>query len=113
MSRLWTSSPDDDVWALVMFDLPVKTAPQRREATRFRKLLLDQGFLRAQYSVYVRFTPRVAGSRQVWPIIRANLPPGGEVRLLHVTDRQWATAQRFWAGEPASQPPEPQQLTIF
>ena len=36
-----------------MFDLPVLTAPQRREATRFRKFLLDRGFSMVQFSVYV------------------------------------------------------------
>ena len=29
---------------LVFFDMPVKTAPERREATRFRKFLLNDGY---------------------------------------------------------------------
>lgn len=45
---------DDPMWCVVMFDLPVGTKKQRREATRFRNLLLDEGYWRAQYSVYVR-----------------------------------------------------------
>ena len=35
---------DDPVWCVVMFDLPVATKKQRKEATRFRHLLLDEGF---------------------------------------------------------------------
>ena len=31
----------DGMWCLVMFDLPVKTRRQRREATEFRNMLLD------------------------------------------------------------------------
>ena len=42
---------DDPVWCVVMFDLPVATKEQRKEATRFRHLLLDEGFWMLQYSV--------------------------------------------------------------
>ena len=52
---------DDPVWCVVMFDLPVATKKQRKEATRFRHLLLDEGFWMLQYSVYVRYSPTVAG----------------------------------------------------
>ena len=42
------------LWMLVMFDLPVKELDERRAATRFRHVLLDEGFDIAQYSVYYR-----------------------------------------------------------
>ena len=32
-------------WVLVMFDLPVLTKPERREAARFRKHLLKDGYI--------------------------------------------------------------------
>ena len=38
-----------------MFDLPVVTKEQSREATKFREFLLDQGFEMSQFSVYARF----------------------------------------------------------
>lgn len=37
-----------------MFDLPVMTDDERRTATRFRKELLDSGYLMIQFSVYAR-----------------------------------------------------------
>lgn len=43
-----------------MFDLTVKTKPRRKKATIFHKLLLDQVFQMAQFSVY----PRFCGSRE-------------------------------------------------
>lgn len=105
--------PEADVWSVVMFDLPVRTKKERRQATGFRLLLLDLGYWRAQYSVYVRFTPRAAGSRSAVETIKTNLPEGGEVRILHVSDNQWAKAIRFFKGTPTKPEPEPLQLTIF
>ena len=44
------------MWMMVMFDLPTDTAYERKQATKFRKFLLDAGFEMSQYSVYLRFT---------------------------------------------------------
>ncbi len=104
---------DEPVWSLVMFDLPVKTKPQRRAATDFRNLLLDQGYQMAQFSVYVRFSPSVHSILPCIRTIKRNLPEGGEVRILTVTDRQWATAIRYSNGYEQTQEAEPLQLTIF
>jgi len=42
------------VWLFVLFDLPVGTKLERRDATRFRNFLKDDGFMMLQYSVYAR-----------------------------------------------------------
>ena len=42
------------MWVLVFFDLPVGSKSERRTATGFRKLLLDEGFIMKQFSVYLR-----------------------------------------------------------
>ena len=39
---------------LIMFDLPVVTAHERKEYARFRKYLLKSGFMMLQESVYCR-----------------------------------------------------------
>jgi len=39
---------------LVFFDLPVTTAENRRDYTRFRKFLIKNGFIMLQESVYAR-----------------------------------------------------------
>jgi CRISPR-associated protein Cas2 len=41
-------------WSLVMFDLPVLTDKERKVASRFRKDLLDSGYLMIQWSIYAR-----------------------------------------------------------
>jgi len=104
---------DDAMWSVVMFDLPVKTKMQQREANRFRNLLLNLGYSMVQYSVYVRFLPIASGATVPVKTIKKGLPPQGEVRIVHVTDKQWSKGLRF--ANTAEYEPEnpPDQLTIF
>lgn len=104
---------DDPMWCLVMFDLPTKTAAQRREYSQFRNLLLDNGFTRVQYSVYARYSPSGILSNRIVESLKAWLPPGGEVRALHVTDRQWASTYRFFNAAEVKPENEPEQLAFF
>ena len=41
------------MWLYVMFDLPVETKRQRKNAADFRKNLLKDGFIMHQFSVYI------------------------------------------------------------
>nr|WP_255550209.1 CRISPR-associated endonuclease Cas2 [Corynebacterium sp. TAE3-ERU2] len=96
-----------------MFDLPVKTKNQRREANRFRNRLFDLGFCRAQYSVYVQYFPLAARLSTIVKQVKGELPAGGEVRILSVTDQQWAKAIRFSNHKEQAVEEIPSQLTIF
>lgn len=80
----------DPVWCVVMFDLPVKTKTQRKQATAFRQNLLDLGFCMAQLSVYVQYLPLAAKLSNLVKLIKEKLPPGGDVRILSVSDIQWS-----------------------
>ncbi|WP_323374282.1 CRISPR-associated endonuclease Cas2 [Corynebacterium marambiense] len=103
----------EPVWCLVMFDLPVKTKVQRSAATRFRNELLDLGFCMAQLSVYVQYLPLAARLKQIVTAVKAALPPGGDVRVVSITDKQWSRAIRFSSAIPGKQEEQPSQLTIF
>ena len=102
----------DPVWVLVMFDLPVATKEQRKGATRYRKLLLDDGFSMVQFSIYSKYLVNASGLRAMLPWIKLNVPVGGAVRMLRLTDEQWASTYRYYG--PIEIPPEgkPQQLAI-
>lgn len=101
------------MWCLVMFDLPVKTNPQRKAATVFRNALLDQGFSMAQFSVYVQYLPMASRLSSVVKTVKSCLPEGGDVRIVTLTDNQWAKAIRFSNAGPAEQEETPSQLMIF
>lgn len=100
------------MWMMVMFDLPVTTAAQRKAAGTFRNFLLDLGFNMAQFSVYYR----VMGSKEVaaryMRTIEANLPENGSVDILTITDKQYENMVCF-TGKKKSAPSKPQQLSLF
>lgn len=101
------------MWSLVMFDLPVGTKAQQRAATRFRNQLLDSGYTMLQFSVYVRYLPVGGLSPATLSQIRRALPSGGEVRVFHISDKQWSSALRFAAAESTKPEPQPTQLAFF
>lgn len=103
----------DPVWCLVMFDLPVSTSEERKGATKFRNLLLDLGFCMAQFSVYVQYLPLAVRLHSLIGELKANLPSGGDVRILTVTDNQWSKMIRFSNATPDDPEDKPGQLTIF
>ena len=115
--RLWLvwgiEMADDAMWCLVMFDLPVATKRPRREATRFRNDLLDWGFCMVQFSVYVKYWPTGGQDHTTLRAIKSHLPEGGQVRVLALTDRQWATGLRFDNARPRKEAGTPEQLMIF
>lgn len=108
-----TDEDSGGMWCLVMFDLPVKTKQQRSAATEFRNMLLDMGYSMVQYSVYARYTPTQAGNRATVKAIKAALPERGYVRVLHISDHQWASALRYVNLEPEDEVETPELFTLF
>lgn len=103
----------DPMWCLVMFDLPTKTVAQKRHYSNFRNALLDLGFSKVQYSVYAYYSPTGLVGTRIVKAIKLQLPPGGEVRIFHITDNQWSKAFRFYNAREEKPEPEPEQLMIF
>lgn len=83
------------MWLMVMFDLPVVEAEERKEATRFRNFLLDEGFEMSQFSVYLRFCASKEQAETYARRIRHVLPPGGKVDILFFTDKQYENIISF------------------
>jgi len=77
------------MWMMVMFDLPVGTSEERKNATGFRNFLLDQGFEMSQFSVYIRFIGERERCAPLIRRIRAKVPENGKVSILQFTDRQF------------------------
>lgn len=57
---------------LVMFDLPVGTAAERREYARFRKHLITNGYLMMQESVYCKLAQNSAMADSLVDNLRKN-----------------------------------------
>ena len=75
---------------MVLFDLPVDTAQDRRNYARFRKFLVREGFIMMQESVYVKLGLNGSIVSAVKRHVHENAPPAGLVQLLVVTEKQFA-----------------------
>ena len=74
---------------IVMFDLPVDTETNRKIYTKFRKFLLDDGYIMLQYSVYARICKNADDISKHETRLRMHIPIKGNVRLLQVTEKQF------------------------
>ncbi|WOV91523.1 MAG: CRISPR-associated endonuclease Cas2 [Candidatus Zeuxoniibacter abyssi] len=83
------SGPFKVGWILVMFDLPVDTKKNRDKATKFRKSLLDDGYVMIQFSVYMRACPTYDRMKKHQFRLMKITPYGGNVRAIFITDKQW------------------------
>lgn len=101
------------MWIMVMFDLPVVTAAERKAATDFREDLKDLGFMMAQYSVYMKHT---SGQRECDTLtirVREKLPDGGRVYVHCLTDRQYERIVRFERKKQLEANKNPEQYQMF
>ena len=76
---------------MVFFDLPVVTKSERRAYTQFRRFLLNDGYGMIQFSVYGRILNGNDAEEKHMKRLLDNLPPEGSVRVLSVTEKQYAS----------------------
>lgn len=101
------------MWMMALFDLPVVTKRQRKEATRFRKLLLKDGFCMLQYSVYARYCASEDVATVHRKKINTHLPDEGQVRIVSLTDKQFGKMEVYCGEKREKTEPAPSQLEFF
>lgn len=84
---------------MILFDLPVETAHQRRDYRRFRKQLINEGFLMIQYSVYVRVCVSRQSANFMEKRVSSFLPESGLIQSLMLTEKQY-NDMHFLMGKP-------------
>lgn len=75
---------------LVFFDLPTLTNEDRRNYRTFRKVLIRNGFIMLQESVYCKLMTSPSVENSVKNMIQKNKPPKGIVQTLLVTEKQFS-----------------------
>lgn len=75
---------------IIFFDLPTETPTDRKHYRRFRKMLIKNGFIMMQESVYCRLLITPSAADAVAKEIRAGKPPSGIVQMLTVTEKQFS-----------------------
>ena len=107
------AAPYKTMWLITMFDVPVMTPEDRRNYTRLRKGLLRAGFVQLQFSVYARWCESEDGAKVVRRIVRGILAPGGEVRIVTVTERQFSKMEVFVGRKKKAAEPPPEQFVLL
>jgi len=98
---------------VAMFDLPTDTQAARRAYTQFRKALLKDGFTMMQFSVYIRHCASEENADVHFRRVQNALPDDGEVRILAITDEQFARMKIYWGKIRKFPDPAPRQLELF
>ena len=101
------------MWVLVFFDLPTDTKKDRRNASQFRKRLIDDGFSMFQFSIYLRHCASRENAQVHIKRVKSILPPFGHVGILNITDKQFGMIELFYGKKEADKPDMPQQLELF
>lgn len=76
---------------IVLFDLPTVTKAERRAYTLFRRFLINDGYDMIQFSIYGRVVANRDAEEKHSARVIVNLPPEGSVRVLTVTEKQYAS----------------------
>lgn len=76
---------------LVFFDLPTLTKTDRKIASRFRHFLINDGYIMLQLSVYSRICKGNDDMEKHANRLKYLIPKEGSVRLLTVTEKQYAS----------------------
>lgn len=84
---------------IVFFDLPVETALDRKNYSKFRKFLINEGFIMMQESVYTKLTLNNSVTESVKLKLGKNKPPKGLVQMLVITEKQFASIDFIVGGK--------------
>jgi len=101
------------MWLFVFFDLPTETKKDRRNASQFRKNLLQDGFSMMQFSVYIRHCASSESADVHEKRINKLVPPFGKVSVLRITDKQFGMIINYLGKAKQENVDAPTQLELF
>ena len=83
---------------IVFFDLPNIYAKDRRNYMKFRKFLINEGFIMMQESVYSKIVLNTEQAKLLIERIRKKAPKKGIIQVLTITEKQYSKIE-FISGE--------------
>lgn len=78
---------------IVFFDLPMENVKDRKIYSKFRKLLINEGFIMIQKSVYSKLALNNSIVNSVKDKLYKNKPPKGIVQILTITEKQYSSIE--------------------
>ena len=83
------------MWIICMFDIPVRTRAEMRKATRFRNLLIDEGFMMKQFSVYIKPVKSLSVGQTLTKKLSKFIPDNSSVSFIYITDKQYLMTENY------------------
>lgn len=84
---------------ILFFDLPMNTKQEIKVYTKFRKYLIQNGYMMMQFSVYCKLFPNREAAIKHVQILKRNVPLRGQIRLMLVTEKQYANIEIIVGGK--------------
>jgi len=81
---------DRTVRTIVFFDLPNIYAKDKRNYIKFRKFLVNEGFIMMQESVYSKISLNSQQCILLIERIKKNSPKKGLIQVLNITEKQYS-----------------------
>lgn len=78
---------------LVFFDLPMLSSEDRKAYTRFRKFLINDGYMMLQESVYCKLAMNQNAANALILRLKQNKPSAGLFQALVITEKQFANIE--------------------
>ena len=75
---------------IIFFDLPNVYTNDKRNYTKFRRFLINEGFIMMQESVYSKLMMNSQQIQLLIQRIKRNAPKKGTIQVLNVTENQYA-----------------------
>lgn len=75
---------------LILFDLPMETLSDQRAYRKFRRFLIDEGFIMLQKSVYSKIVVNTPASKLLRQRIYDQSPKNGLIQYMLITEKQFA-----------------------
>jgi CRISPR-associated protein Cas2 len=101
------------MWIFVLFDLPVKTKDERRNANLFRKFLIQDGYIMIQLSVYARICNGRDRLEKHFKRLEKNIPSKGSIRYFEITDSQYGRMKTIIGKKSKTEEYRAKQLVLF
>lgn len=75
---------------ILMFDMPVDTVEERKAYRKFRKFLIDEGFIMHQFSIYSKLLLNNSANNAMIERLKTHNPKKGNITLLTITEKQFS-----------------------
>lgn len=84
---------------ILFFDLPMITKKDVRVYNHFRKVLIKNGYMMLQFSVYSKICNNRDAAEKHITMIKKNVPQEGQIRIMMFTEKQYSNINIIIGGK--------------